>query len=271
MTVALHIGALALYVTAGGLLGASLVGGRSGLPRWGGAVLPVAVVLHGLGLGAYAVVHHELPLVGLAPSLSTLGFLIGAYLVIFAALGEVRAIGLILAPLIALLVGAALIIGVRPTGEPLTFQGWWFALHVLLGFAGCAGLAVAFASGVLYLLQFRALKGKRFGRMFRFSPPLALLDRAGRFALAVGFPAWSLALVLAWAWTLRFDGGILLGNPQVRWGLVTWVVFVLALAARSGPAGRDRRGAWASVLGFMVVVAVYVILRVGAGEGRVFL
>src|SRR5690606_1802339 len=117
----------------------------------------------------------------------------------------------------------------------------------------------------------RELKGKRFGRMFRFSPPLAVLDRAGRQALAVGFPAWSLALGLAWAWTIRFERGILLTNPQVKWGLVTWFVFVLALASRSGPAGRDRRGAWASVLGFAVVVAVYVILRVGAAEGRVFL
>src|SRR5690606_6513296 len=145
-------------------------------------------------------------LVGLGPSLSTLSLLVGLGAVTASTLGHARTVGLVLVPVVAALQGVGLGMGIVPTGEPLAFRGVWFALHVLFAFVGYAGLTVAFAAGLMYLLQFRELKSKHFGAIFRFFPPLDTLDRLGRQGLLVGFPFLTLAVVVSWAWTARFEG-----------------------------------------------------------------
>jgi HemX protein len=260
--------ALLLYVGASGMLAVSFAGGRVAAPRAGAALTGGALAFHGAALAAFTAAHAELPLVGLAPSLSTLAFFIGLYLFGMTFMRESRPLGIVLVPLTALLLGIALLIGIAPSGEPLAFSGVWFSFHVLLAFIGYAGLAVAFAAGLLYLLQFRELKDKRLGRVFRFLPSLPALDRIGRRAIAVGFPALTIALVLGWAWTVRFRNTLAPGDPQVIWGVLTWATFGVLVGVRyGGRSNVERRAAFASVAGFAFVVVSYVVLRLFvAGE-----
>jgi HemX protein len=272
MVTALFATALVLYLGASGSLAASFAGGRVAASRTGVLLTVGALMLHGLGLIVFTAAHAELPLVGLAPSLTTLAFLIALFLLASSVPSESRPIGLVLVPLVAVLLGIALVLGIAPAGEALAFSGLWFSFHVLLAFIGYAGLAVTFAAGLLYLLQFRELKGKRLGRVFRFFPSLPVLDSLGRRGLAVGFPALSLALLLGWAWTVRFHRTFAPSDPQVIWGVLTWFVFavVSGVRLRRSP-GTERRAAFASVVGFIVVVAAYLVLRVFLAGGRVFL
>lgn len=271
MVVTLHGLALFFYIAAAGVLIGSLVEGRRMAPRIGEAILTAAVLAHGGGLVAYTVGFDELPLVGLAPSLSVLGFLIGVVLLAMGAFREARTLGLILAPFVAIILTIGLVLGVAPSGEPLAFRGPWFFLHVVLAFIGYTGLAVSFAAGLVYLLQFRELKAKHLGRVFRFFPSLDTLDLVGRRALALGFPALTLALALGWAWTVRFRHSFAFGDPKVAWAVMTWFTFVTVMTVRSGGAARERRGALASVVGFAIVVLAYVVLRLATAEGAVFL
>lgn len=264
--------ALLLYIAASGTLAASFAGGSQTAPRTGTALLIAGVALHGLGIAAFTARYAELPLVGLAPSLATLAFLIGVFLFAATITNESRPVGLVLVPLVAALLGIALVIGLVPAGQPMAFSGVWFSFHVVLAFIGYAGLAVAFAAGLLYLLQFRELKGKRLGRVFRFFPSLPALDRLGRRGLAIGFPSLTLALLIAWAWTVRFHRTFAAADPQVIWGVLTWITFAVVLFVRvRGGLDRERRAARASVIGFVVVVLAYMVLRVMLGGGRVFL
>jgi ABC-type transport system involved in cytochrome c biogenesis permease subunit len=164
-------------------------------------------------------------------------------------------------PLVALLTGSALLVGLEPAGEPVAFQSGWFVLHIVFAFIGFSGLAVAFAAGLTYLLQHRQLKSKQFGAIFRFFPPLDTLDRLGRQGLLVGFPFLTLAVLLGWAWTANFAGSIEPGNPKLVWVVLSWLVFLSALLAGSGKGRKGERGALASVIGFVVVVVLYVIVR----------
>lgn len=271
MVALLHGLALILYIVAAGVLVRTLAGARPRAPQGGPVVLAAAVLAHGAALAAYAVVHGELPLVGLAPSLSVFGFLTATFLLAVALFREARTLGLVLLPLVALLLVVALALGIRPSGEALVFRGPWLYLHVILAFIGYAGLAVAFAAGLVYLLQFRELKVKRLGRVFRFFPSLDTLDVVGRRALAIGFAALSIALVLGWAWTVRFQNSFAIGEPDVVWGIVTWFTFLAVIAARVGDPARGRRGAMASVVGFAVVVLVYMVLRLNGAGGTAFL
>src|SRR5688500_10716239 len=95
--------ALALYLGASGTLAASFAGGRVAAPRAGAVLVGAAVVLHGIGLAVYTADHAELPLVGLAPSLCTLAFLIAVFLFVATVASDSRSVGLVLVPLIAVL------------------------------------------------------------------------------------------------------------------------------------------------------------------------
>lgn len=267
----LHIGSFALYGVASTLLGFSLAREARRLPMVASLVVAVALTLHAVALADYASTWDQLPLVGLGPSLSTLAFLIGLGTLIAATLGHASTVGIVLVPVIALFTGVATLVGIAPAGDVETFRGGWGALHVLFAFIGLAGLTVAFAAGLMYLLQFRELKSKHFGAIFRFFPPLDTLDRLGRQGLLVGFPFLTLALILAWAWTANFEGPVTPENPKLVWVILSWFVFLAALLARVGQGRKGERGALASVVGFLVVVVLYVIIRVQAARSGTFL
>ncbi|HEU0055004.1 MAG TPA: cytochrome c biogenesis protein [Longimicrobium sp.] len=271
MTALLHALVLLLYAVAAALLGVSLARTHPRLPRVAAWVLAAAVLAHVGVLALFAAEYGQPPLVGLGPSLSVLALLIAAGSLGLAVLGGTGPLGLILVPVAAALAAIAEIAGVRPTGEVLQFRGPWFVLHVVLAMLGYAGLTVAFAAGLMYLLQFRQLKAKRFGAVFRFFPPLDTLDRIVRGALVAGMCFLTVALLLGWAWAESFGRPMSPGNPKVVWGVVTWLVFAAALAARLGNGGRARRAALVSVMGFAVVWVWYLFLRVGEGPGRGFL
>jgi HemX protein len=267
----LHAVALTLYLLAAALLALSLARGDRRLAGAATWITGAAALSHAGGLASYLMLWGELPLVGLGPSLSVLAFLVGLGTLGVATLGRTGPLGLVLVPVGATLVGVALVVGVEPSGEPLAFRGVWFALHVLLALAGYAGLTVAFACGLMYLLQFRELKNKHFGAIFRFFPPLDTLDRMGKWALVAGLPSLTLALALGWAWTERFHHSMGAANPKIVWGVLTWLLLLAALLARAGGGRRGYRGAVASVVAFVVAVAAYVVLRVGEGQGGGFL
>ena len=266
MVLVLHAVALTGYAFAAGLLAVSFA--RGGRDRVSGlvAVLGIALLAHASSFAMYLADWRELPLVGIGPSLSVLAFLIALGSLGVAVFGGLGPLGLVLLPLVVLVGGIAAWMGIEPSGQPLAFRGPWFAMHVVLAFLGYAGLALAFAAGLMYLLQFRELKSKRFGAVFRFFPPLDTLDRVGQRALLAAFPALTLGLVLGWAWTFRFAGSLEIRNPHVLSGVLAWVVIALALAARAGRGRQGHRAAVASVFGFAVVVVSYVLFRVQSPE-----
>lgn len=267
----LYLITLALYGIAAVLLGISFARGDRRLPQIARTVLAVALAGHAWSLATFWSDWGELPLVGLGPSLSTLAFLVGLGTLIASTLAHAGTVGLVLLPVVALLMGVAVAVGVEPAGEVMAFRGVWFVLHVIFAFVGYVGLTVAFAAGLMYLLQFRELKSKHFGAIFRFFPPLDTLDQLGRKGLLVGFPFLTLAMLVGWAWTARFHGLITPGEPKLVWVIVSWIIFLAAILSRLGGGRPSHRGALASVIGFVVVVVIYLVLRVQTSGGGVFL
>lgn len=267
----LHFGSFALYGIAGTLLGISLAREAGRLPAVATGLVAAGIVVHAFALIDYVSVWNQLPLVGLGPALSTLALLIAVGCLVAATLGHAATVGIVLVPVVVVLTGVAALVGVSPATEPLTFRGVGFALHVLFALVGYTGLTVAFAAGLMYLLQFRELKSKHFGAIFRFFPPLDTLDRLGRRGLLVGFPSLTVAVALGWAWTSGPNGSAAPGSPKLAWVVLSWVVLLAALVARSGQGRKGERGALASVVGFVVVVVLYVILRAQVIQGGTFL
>jgi ABC-type uncharacterized transport system permease subunit len=234
-------------------------------------VAAAGVAVHLVALGRYTAVWDQLPLVGLAPSLSTLSCLIGLGLVATLLLREGARVGILLLPLMVVLEGVAVLLGVEPAPADLDFRGAWLALHVMLSFVGVGGMALAAASGALYLAQFRELKTKRLGRLFRFLPPLATLDRLGRIGVVLGFTALTLGIVLGWAWTLSFRQTLAATDPETIWAVFIWAVILAVLIARAGGGRVEQRSALAGLVGFGLIVLSYLLVRAAAGPSDLFL
>ncbi|MDR0788058.1 MAG: cytochrome c biogenesis protein [Gemmatimonadota bacterium] len=264
-----HFGSVMLYGIAGALLGFSFVRETRQVPVIACGIIALGLCLHAIALAEYTTEWAQLPLEGLGPSLSTLAFLTGVGLLIAATLGQASTVGLVLAPVIAVLTGTAAVVGLVPSGQSLN----WFGLHIVFAFIGLVGLTIAFAAGLMYLMQFRELKGKRFGAVFRFFPPLDTLDRLGQRGLLLGFPFLTLALMLGLAWMSSTTNPSIPSPAPAKlvWAFMSWVVLLTAIMARAGGGRRGERGAFVSVVGFLVVVAVYLIVRAGASQQGVFL
>lgn len=268
---ALHALALASYLFAWGVqLRAFLRGDEYGATP---GIRPVLAgfALHLAGLAAFVAEYGGLPLVGLGPASATLSFVLAAFVLGTSLGSDLRAAGLFLLPVLMALLGEGIYVGIAPATLQTGFQGPWFVVHVGTAFVGFAGLTLASTAGAMYVLQFRSLKEKRFGSVFRYFPSLEALDRLNRVGLGIGFPALTLGLVAGWSYTLTYGRGLALENPQVMLGIVTWIAYLAAIWFRFRPAWSEERAAAVSTAAFVVTLLVFLLLRLTMANSPFFL
>jgi ABC-type transport system involved in cytochrome c biogenesis permease subunit len=262
--ITLHLLALGCYGVATACALAPFAGGRP-VPRALAFGAPLAgAAFHVVGVA-------QLTLVGLAPTLSVLALCLVLLQVLSDRVLHTTAISLFTAPLATGFVSLALLLGLGGGAQPSGGRNVWFVLHVTLSVLGVALLALAFISAALYLLQFRELKEKRFGHVFRYFPPLERLDQLNRAALVAGLPILTLGVLLAIGYALRFAGGLHVPLAQIVWGVFTWAVLGWAVWVRTMRGWGGRRAAFASIAGFAAVVLVYVALKLSEPGAERFL
>jgi ABC-type uncharacterized transport system permease subunit len=254
-----HLLALGLYGLATALALAPYAGLRSP-PR--GLTLGVPLV----GVACHVVGIAQLTLVGVAPALSMLALFLMLLQVVSERVFRAGAVGVFAGPLATGLVGLAVLIGFTPASAE---RNAWSILHITVSILGLAMLALAFIAAALYLLQFRELKSKRFGQVFRLLPPLERLDRLNHLSLVIGFPTVTLGVMLGYG--VRYAGGVPVDAAQVVWGTLTWMVLGWAVLVRVVRHWAGRRAAFASIAGFGAVLLVYLALKLAEPGTQRFL
>jgi HemX protein len=140
-------------------------------------------------------------------------------------------------------------------------------VHVAAALGGVALFALASGVALMYLLQDRELKGKRFGALFTRLPSLDVLDRMTVRLVALGFAVFTVALVTgsllaktAWCAFWEWDG------QQVA-SVAIWSVFgAVVYLRRAGLRGRLH--AAMTMAGFALVLAATIGLRQIPGATR---
>ncbi|MFO0581811.1 MAG: cytochrome c biogenesis protein CcsA [Anaeromyxobacter sp.] len=140
-------------------------------------------------------------------------------------------------------------------------------IHIMSAVLGVALFAIAFGVGVMYLLQEREVKGKRFGALFSRLPSLDQLDRMNQRLVRAGFVVFSVALVAgtvtatsvwktAWSW-----------DPQQVVSVGVWLLYGAMVQLRhSGWHG--RRYALLTLVGFAIVMSSMVTMKMIPGITR---
>jgi cytochrome c-type biogenesis protein CcsB len=140
-----------------------------------------------------------------------------------------------------------------------------FPVHVTLVIASYAAFAVTFVCGLMYLIQERELKAKRFGAAFDRLPALNTCDEIGYRGLTIGFALLTLGVVTGIFWNNQRDGRYWHNDPKEVMALVTWFVYLFMIHYRLTAGWRGRRVAWMSVAGFLVVLLTWVGARALGG------
>ncbi len=129
-------------------------------------------------------------------------------------------------------------------------------VHVAAAILGTAAFVLALVLSVLYLVQARQLKRKRFHPWLRRLPPLEQLDGLGLRVVVVGFALYSLSIVLGTfrAWqqvALHFD-------PRILFALGTWAVYALMLQGRVTAGWQGMKAAKLTIAGALCALGVIV-------------
>ncbi|MDX1395137.1 MAG: cytochrome c biogenesis protein CcsA [Gemmatimonadota bacterium] len=227
--------------------------------------------LHAAGLAMFWVVYRAPPLVGFGPAAATLGLGFTVVLLITSRALDRRTAGLLVLPAAMLVLAAALLAGIEPVAPTTGARTVWFVGHVAFVLAGYSMLFLGSVAAAMYLLQFRALKRRDFGNVFRAFPSLESLDRMNAIALAGGLAALIIGLVTGWSFALTFGRGVAITDRDVGFGLLTAAAYGAALVPRLSPAGHGPRVARVTLLALAVCAVTFALLRLFSPAREFFL
>jgi ABC-type uncharacterized transport system permease subunit len=233
-----------------------LVGLGPASARAGRYVLMAAWAVHlvDIGLRCFRMQH---PLSSIGEAMAFIAWLIATGFLVSTFRYRLHAAGAFAIPVVLVLL---LLARIGPDEQPQAPLGSPLAtVHILLATVGVATFALAAVLAIVYLLQERRLKSKRFDLKVD-SAPLDTLDRLAGACVSFGFPVFTLTIVTGAAWIAKL--GLLRTGTAVRpeylLTVIAWAVLGGLLLARLATGWRGRRAAWLTVGGFSAAALVLV-------------
>jgi ABC-type transport system involved in cytochrome c biogenesis permease subunit len=139
-----------------------------------------------------------------------------------------------------------------PTNHPL--QGVLLPVHAGLILLSYAAFFITFGAGLMYIIQERELKHKRFGTIVYRLPSLDTCDAIGSRSMAIGFVLLTVGILAGLLFTHARYGIYWQGGPLEIFSVATWVVYLLLIQMRMSAGWGGRAGALASIVSFLIVV-----------------
>ncbi|MCX8030767.1 MAG: c-type cytochrome biogenesis protein CcsB [Thermodesulfovibrionales bacterium] len=140
---------------------------------------------------------------------------------------------------------------------PPILQSYWFDIHITLAFVANAAFAIAFAIGIMYLLQEHFLKKKKVSRLFQRLPNLQILDEINYRLISFGFPFLTFAIITGALWAENAWGSYWRWDPKEIWSLVTWITYALILHLRIIRGWQGKKAIIISIIGFISVLFTF--------------
>jgi cytochrome c-type biogenesis protein CcsB len=220
--------------------------------------LVVAVVLHGLAIALRWIEAGYAPLSNGFEAFSFYAWALSAAYLLVRPLRRYPALGVWVTPLAlsSILVASVLPMRIEPLVPVL--QSYWLPVHVTVSFIAYVLFSLAFAVGVAYLLQERALKSASRRTRTRQLPALEALDSLARSLALVGLAFMTGSLFSGSLWAEQAWGVVWVWEPQQVAALVTWALYVVYFYVRHQADWRDGRAAWLLVVGFISVLITFV-------------
>ncbi len=256
----LLLGVLAAYVVAAIHAVLAFINKRRSLQRVSELAMIVGVVLHTTALVADWALYAHYPLFYLRETLSFLAWtLIVSYALVLYRY-RARPLGSFILPLVSVLIFIAVIARSEPGGsaEASTLSTTWlFPVHTTLLLFAYAAFFVVFVASIMYLLQERELKLKKFSAIFHRLPSLTTVNEIATSSAAIGLTLLTVGIATGVVWSSSRDGLLWHNDPKEIFAALTWLLYLLLILYRSTSSWRGRKAAWMGVAGFVLVLLTY--------------
>jgi len=133
-------------------------------------------------------------------------------------------------------------------------QSAWLPVHAGVSVMAYGFLSLAFCGGLMYLLQERELKSKKFGFFFERFPSLEALDQLNSHCITAGFVFLTMGIVTGSIWARQAWGTYWQWDPKETWSLITWFLYLVQIHQRFTVGWRGKRAAVLAIVGFMSVI-----------------
>jgi cytochrome c-type biogenesis protein CcsB len=230
---------------------------RKPLSRLGTVALAAGFILHTLALISRYIEAGYAPITNLHESLSFFSWaIVGVYLILYLKY-RVDVLAAFISPMAAVLIILASLFPKEILPVAPVLNSFWLPIHVTLAFIGDAMFALAFAAGVMYLIQERQIKSKKIGPFYYRLPALKVLDDLSYRCLTLGFPLLTLGIITGSVWAESAWGSYWSWDAKETWSLITWFLYAALLHGRLTVGWRGRRAAIFAIVGFAVLVFTF--------------
>lgn len=219
-------------------------------------VTALGFLFHTLALASRMMTSGHVPLTSFHEAMTFFSWALVLVLLIVELRHRIHVLGSFILPLALLsLLWASALPKEVPSLQPGVGTVW---VHVTLSMLGTVGFAVAFVAGIMYLIQDRLLKSKRFNVLYAKLPPLDYLDHLNQQSIVFGFPLLTLGIIAGAISGEYARGAFLNWNPEQTGALVTWVFYFVVLVGRITVGWRAKRAAYLTIIGFSGVVLTFI-------------
>lgn len=229
---------------------------KSNLPKPAlGAVL-IGFLAHTVSLLARGVEVNRCPLLLYQEVFSFLAWVVTAYYLGVSWRYRAQALSLFVLPVVLLFALTGLLLPTENVPTELVSPGnhWLLVVHVALFVFSYGAFAMTFLAGVMYLIQERQLKLKKFGTAFFRLPSLDTCDDLSYKSLGAGFVLLTLGIVTGIAGSRHIDGIYWHGDPLEFLVMATWFVYLFMVHCRLTAGWRGRRAAFLGIAGFAMAM-----------------
>ena len=139
-----------------------------------------------------------------------------------------------------------------------------FTIHASLNIIGYTALAISAIYAMLYLIQYRNIKEKRFNKIFDQLPPVTYLENMSKIAVLIGIVLMGIGIFLGHMQTQKAFGQFFYSDPKVIITDLIWLAYLIIYLAAHFKKWSARIMAYLSITGFVILLTgMAIVLTVG--------
>lgn len=171
---------------------------------------------------------------------------------------NIKNLGTFVIPLVFLILLVAAFLNKETSLVTETETQFWLTMHRGLSIFGYAAFSIAFAAGVMYLIQEHQVKSKKLGPMYFRMPSLELLDDLNFKVITVGFPLFTIGFITGALTHLNMNLSIFAWDIKKTWPLMAvWIIYSCVFFGRFTIGLRGKKAAQGAIIGFFAVILTY--------------
>lgn len=231
---------------------------------WARSLIIAAFVFNTLIFAYDLWTKNGVPAIGLREGFALLAWALALFFILVEGFYGISSLGAFVAPVVFFAAGASSIF--HPGGQDVVREQWnlWLNVHIVLVFLGHAAFALAATLGVMYLIQEKHLKEKRFTMLFFRLGAVGEIDTMLYRTIVLGFPLLTLGMMSGAVYSRIAHGVFWAFAPKEMWSLVAWGIYAVLLYGHRAHGWHGRRAAFFAIAGFIAYLLAYLGLKMAS-------